>query len=144
VTEFAWSKSVRKGNWRYVYYTPDMFPEEYPDGFGELYNLEDDPWELKNLFFDPGQQTRVAEMRNDLLDWLVTTTRPGTVLQANCGRKPFDNTSEQVEERFRTYVNRDGKIHPDKLRKIAGGIICDRCRDLRVKDRRNCRQLVIG
>jgi arylsulfatase len=43
VTEFAWSKSVRKGNWRYVYYTPDMFPEEYPDGFGELYNLEDDP-----------------------------------------------------------------------------------------------------
>jgi len=29
VTEFAWSKSIRKGNYRLVYYPRDMFPEEY-------------------------------------------------------------------------------------------------------------------
>jgi arylsulfatase len=121
VTEFAWSKSVRKGDWRYVYYTPEMFPEEYPDGFGELYNLTADPWELNNLYFDADQQVRVGEMKSALLDWLITTTRPGTVLQANCGRKSFDNASDQVEERFKAYVNRDGKIHPDMLKKIAGG-----------------------
>src|SRR5262249_53739663 len=35
VTEFAWSKSVRRGRYRYVHYPRDMFAAEYPDGFGE-------------------------------------------------------------------------------------------------------------
>jgi len=43
VTEFAWSKSVRKGKYRYVYYPTEMFRDEYPEGFGELYDLEKDP-----------------------------------------------------------------------------------------------------
>jgi arylsulfatase len=46
VTEFAWSKSVRKGKYRYVYYPWEMFGAEYPDGFGELYDLAADPWEM--------------------------------------------------------------------------------------------------
>ena len=33
VTEFAWSKSLRKGPWRLVTYPKEMFIEEYPDGF---------------------------------------------------------------------------------------------------------------
>jgi choline-sulfatase/uncharacterized sulfatase len=79
VTEFAWSKSVRKGRYRYVHYPPEMFPEEYPDGFGELYDLEADPWEMENLYFEPEHQGVVQELRADLLNWLLTTTRVRTM-----------------------------------------------------------------
>ena len=49
VTEFAFSKSVRKGRYRYVHYPVGMFarfgPEWRERGFAELYDLEADPWE---------------------------------------------------------------------------------------------------
>jgi len=109
VTEFAWSKSVRKGPYRYVYYPPEMFADTYPDGFGELYNLEDDPWEMHNLYFDPAYQDVVQEMQIELLNWLVTTTRPKTVLGVN-SHATFE--SRQSVERYRCQVNADGKIHP--------------------------------
>jgi len=64
VTEFAWSRSVRKGPWRLVYYAPEMFPAEYPEGFGELYNLDDDPWEMTNVYFQ--------------LEYAATVRAPGT------------------------------------------------------------------
>ncbi|OPZ86279.1 MAG: Arylsulfatase [bacterium ADurb.Bin429] len=85
VTEFAWSKSIRKGNFRLVYYTPDYFPDEYPNGFGELYDLDADPWEMTNLFFDPAYAEVVHDLRKEMLDWLVTTTRPVTV---HAGARP--------------------------------------------------------
>lgn len=113
VSEFAWSKSVRKGNWRFVYYPPALFREEYPDGFGELYNLVDDPWEMNNRFFDADQQKRVRAMRADLLDWLVTTTRP---VSTNCA--DLANGSQRVK-RYGVVVNADNKIHPDNLRAVT-------------------------
>ena len=109
VTEFAWSKSVRKGDWRLVYYPPDMFREEYPAGFGELYNLAQDPWEMHNRYFDEDQQPRLREMHADLLNWLVTTTRPASVHGADM--KP----AAQRTRRYHVAVNADGKIHPDVL-----------------------------
>ncbi len=112
VTEFAWSKSIRKGDFRYVYYPREMFAADYPDGFGELYNLADDPWEMTNLFFEPDWQEKVREMKIDLFDWLVTTTRPATVLVAQAPE------SDQTIERYKRVINRDGKIHPDNLRQI--------------------------
>jgi arylsulfatase A-like enzyme len=112
VTEFAWSKSVRKGKYRYVYYPPEMFPEEYPDGFGELYDLERDPWEMENLYFKPEYADVVRELRDDLLDWLITTTRPRTVL----GVGVFGGG--QAITRYHCTVNPDGKIHPDRLRRM--------------------------
>ncbi|NKB69396.1 MAG: sulfatase-like hydrolase/transferase [Candidatus Latescibacteria bacterium] len=122
VTEFAWSKSVRRGPYRLVHYPPEMFAAEYPDGFGELYDLEADPWEMTNLYFDPQYREVVEGMQRDLLNWLITTTRPGTVLQANAGGRPVvgGNSSQRVE-RYRTVTNHDGKIHPDLLREVAGG-----------------------
>jgi len=113
VTEFAWSKSVRKGDWRLVYYPPEMFREEYPDGFGELYNLNDDPWEMRNLYFDDANQVKIRELQADLLNWLITTTRP---VSTNCA--DLDD-SPQRKRRYHVVVNDDSKIHPDELRRIS-------------------------
>jgi len=113
VTEFAWSKSVRKGQYRYVYYPPEMFLDDYPDGgFGELYDLDADPWEMRNLYLDVDYADVVQELKQDLLDWLVSTTRPATVL----GVRPFGG--RQAVTRFRCSTNADGKFHPDRLRSM--------------------------
>ena len=115
VTEFAWSKSVRQGNWRLVFYPPQMFAEEYPDGFGELYNLDDDPWEMHNLYFQQEHSGRVRELERELLDWLVTTTRPATV-------HPLPpRSSPQAVTRFHHAVNADGKINPRQILALRKG-----------------------
>jgi choline-sulfatase/uncharacterized sulfatase len=113
VTELVWSKSVRKGNFRYVHYPPEMFAGHYPDGFGELYDLDADPWEMQNLCFDPNYLTVVQEMRDELLNWLITTSRPTTVHGANNTLTP---QGPQTVIRYKSLVNLDNKIHPDRVR----------------------------
>jgi choline-sulfatase/uncharacterized sulfatase len=111
VTENVWGKSVRKGKYRYVYYPRKAFVAEYPDGFGELYDLEADPWEMRNLYFKPEYADVVAEMNGELIDFLVTTTRPRTVLRAT------DHENErQSRTRYHNRINTDGKIHPRRIR----------------------------
>jgi choline-sulfatase/uncharacterized sulfatase len=129
VTEFAWSKSVRKGRYRLVYYPPEMFADVYPDGFGELYDLEADPWEMQNLYFDPAYAPVIREMQADLLAWLITTTRPATALGLDVAPDEeavtrfsgvfYDADSDQVVTRYRCSVNADGKFHPDRLRALC-------------------------
>ncbi|MFC1715724.1 sulfatase [Candidatus Poribacteria bacterium] len=114
VTEFAWSKSVRKGKYRLVCYPLEMFPEEYPDGFGELYDLEADPWEMKNLYFEQEFPEVVHDLERELIRWLVTTTRPVTALPHRTG------TGDQVITRYNNSVNADGKINPENIKSIAG------------------------
>jgi hypothetical protein len=108
VTEFAWSKSVRKGRYRYVHYARDMFPVEYPDGFGELYDLERDPWEMHNLCFEPGSASIVQEIKADLLDWLIGTTRVKTALGSRV-------VGEQAVTRFKNAVQPDRKPSPRRF-----------------------------
>ncbi len=112
VTEFAWSKSVRKGRYRYVHYPPAMFAETYPDGFCELYDLASDPWEMHNLAFESGYGDLIVEMRASLLNWLITTTRPKTVLGVS-NHTRFEST--QSITRHGCQVNPDGKIPPDRF-----------------------------
>jgi len=114
VTEFAWSKSVRCGQYRLVYYPPEMFVEDYPEGFGELYDLEADPWEMRNLYFEPDHRQTVQRLERELLDWTVTTTRPTTV------HPPKTYESSQAVTRYQHTVNADGKMHPDRVRPMAG------------------------
>ncbi len=114
VTEFAWSKSVRKDRYRFVYYPPEMFQTEYPDGFGELYDLQADPWEMQNLYFDPAYQDVVHELERELMRWIITTTRPTTVHPL----KAVD--SAQGITRYQHTVNADGKINPERIKPIAG------------------------
>jgi arylsulfatase len=110
VTEFAWSKSARQGDWRYVYYPQEMFAKDYPGGFGELYNLAEDPYEMRNRYFDADCQDRVKAMERALLDWLVTTTR---VVGTNCVQLP---EKSQGITRFKVRTRMDGKIGGHDLR----------------------------
>ena len=116
VTEFAWSKSLRKGNYRLVHYPRAFFPEEYPDGFGELYDLDADPWEMRNLYFESDYQDIAAELRSDLMEWLITSTRPRTVSGVNSSRFDTPEMNRQRIQRYQTVVNLDGKINPNLLR----------------------------
>jgi len=112
VTEFAWSKSVRKGKYRLVYYPKEMFADEYPDGFGELYDLASDPWEMHNIFFDPQYSDVVGDLQRELTNWLITTTRPATIYP------PATATSPQSTTHYNNAVNSDGKIHPGRVRTV--------------------------
>jgi arylsulfatase A-like enzyme len=114
-TEFAWSKSLRQGRYRYVHYPPQMFAEEHPDGFCELYDLEADPWEMHNLSRDPAYADTVAMMRHELLNWLITTARPATVHPC-----PVSSLNSQRRERYHHVVNADAKIAPTHLTLMAG------------------------
>ena len=116
LTEFAWSKSLRKGHFRLVHYPRAMFPAEYPDGFGELYDLESDPWEMRNRYFDAAYRDKVQELRADLLEKLIASTRPRTVSGVNSARFDAPALNPQRVQRYQTVVNHDGKINPALLR----------------------------
>lgn len=111
VTEFPWSKSVRKGKYRLVYYPREMFADEYPAGFGELYDLLADPWEMKNLFFDAKHKNIITELKDDLTEWLIMTTRPVTI-------HPPAKATSQSSRHYENAINADGRIHPDRIREI--------------------------
>ncbi|MHC4982414.1 MAG: sulfatase family protein [Planctomycetota bacterium] len=72
VTENPWSKAIRFGRWRFVHYQPESF-----DGkdVGELYDLQADPNETRNLYYDPAHTQVLQECRRKLLEWLIRTTR---------------------------------------------------------------------
>ncbi len=71
---------------------------------------------MKNLYFDTSQKDVVAELKQELLDWLVATTRPATVHCANSGEKQGD---PQYFNRYECFVNADGKVHPDLVREAG-------------------------
>lgn len=75
VTELAWSKALRWKQWRFVHYHRAMY-----DGadIGELYDIEADPKETRNLYAEPDYQAVVVECRRRLLEWLTETTRQVT------------------------------------------------------------------
>jgi len=72
VTENAWSKSMRWGDWRFVHYQSAMFDG---DDVGELYDVRADPTESRNLYHSPDHQHVVAQARRRLLEWLIGSTR---------------------------------------------------------------------
>ena len=79
VTENPWSKAMRWGKYRFVHYPREMFGGE---DVGELYDLEADPDETRNLYHDPAHAETVTECRRRLFDWLIQTTRVVTAQPA--------------------------------------------------------------
>ena len=54
------------------FYQPTRPPEE-------LYDLENDPFEINNLATDPNYQEKLKEMRNALYSWMKETNDPGLI-----------------------------------------------------------------
>lgn len=109
VTENPWSRSVRRGRWRLVWYPRALFAAEHPAGFGELYDLAEDPWEMRNRWHDPECRGLVAELERELLEWLVTTTRPVTAHACSTHRRLF---SPQARQAHHCWAEADGKVPP--------------------------------
>ncbi len=109
VTEFAWAKSITDGRYRLVYY-PERHPvsQEEP-GFYELYDLQEDPWEMKNLYQDPAHEQTYLRLQAQLLNWLISSTRTKTQLNFP------QQQGEQWERRYNNSVNADGKFSPKHL-----------------------------
>ncbi len=57
------AKMLRSDRWKLNYYA---------NGEGELYDLDNDPGEERNLFADPVRQPVVGEMKDRLLEWMMT------------------------------------------------------------------------
>jgi arylsulfatase A-like enzyme len=57
------SKMVRTERWKLNY---------YPGNGGELYDLSNDPGETRNLYTDPAQTKVVVDLRQRILDWMIT------------------------------------------------------------------------
>jgi choline-sulfatase/uncharacterized sulfatase len=76
VTENPWSKALRWKQWRFVHYQPEMFRGQ---NVGELYNIEEDPHENRNLYHSIDFREIVHNCRRLLLEWLIRTTRVTTV-----------------------------------------------------------------
>ena len=71
---------MRWKQWRFVYYPAKMFDGE---DVGELYDMENDPLEQRNLYHDPEHREVVHTCRHLLLDWLIEHVIPsGLINQA--------------------------------------------------------------
>ena len=87
--EYGPVRMVRSREWKLVW--------RYPSGPHELYDLVEDPGELRNVFDYPGQRDRIATMRHDLDDWFASYVDPqldGTKLGVT-GRGQCDHATRQ-------------------------------------------------
>ncbi len=72
-------KMVRTERWKYVHdpmasdATVTSGSDGGPGDIDELYDLENDPWELENLAFQPEYENVVSKLRLKLADWMIET-----------------------------------------------------------------------
>ena len=69
------AKMVRSQRWKLNY---------YPGNGGELYDLQNDPGEQRNLYRDEAHQPLVQQLKEKILDWMITS-----------------DETEQIAERWR-------------------------------------------
>ncbi len=108
VTENPLTRAVHTARYTLVHYPAAM---NGGAEFGELFDHDTDPWERRNLYFDPAYAPVVAELRRQLLDWLIGTTRVMSVLPPLPGRPmpQFDPEYYDRDGRMR-WANRDGLL----------------------------------
>jgi arylsulfatase A-like enzyme len=87
-------KMVRTRRWKYVT-DPSLASGSGAQADDELYDLENDPWELRNIAQDPRNAEVIAEMKALLLSWMAETEDPRPVpLPPTVGRST-DTPSER-------------------------------------------------
>jgi N-acetylglucosamine-6-sulfatase len=59
-------KAVRSGRWKYIHYLE-------LEGMDELYDLESDPYEMKNVIAQPGAARALADMKKEMARLLKET-----------------------------------------------------------------------
>ncbi len=109
VTETAHSKAIRWDRWRLVQYSSELFPQQ---NIGELYDIENDSDETRNLYSEPSHAGVVAEGRLRLLDWMIKTRRITTLMSrdgghplAEDGTLPNDHRDRwRADEELANYV----------------------------------------
>lgn len=69
--------------------------------------MGDDPWEMRNRWFDPDCTAIRRELEADLLEWQVTTTRPKTQLGLS---RPRRGDPEQSAQRYDCRGHGDHKL----------------------------------
>ena len=78
-TQSGTMRMVRKGDWKLIF---DVL------GRGQLYNLKDDPAELKNLFGQPPYAQTQSDLTAELLVWMMRVQDPLPMPRANrAGRR---------------------------------------------------------
>ena len=99
VTENVWSKGLRWGPWRFVHYPRSLFGADV----GELYHLQNDPNETRNLYHVPGSEQVVAQSRKLLLDWLGDSARYITLWPPPWSLRPWltPNSYSQVAQDYK-------------------------------------------
>lgn len=111
VTENAWSTSFFDGRYRYLHVPPAL---EAANGACELYDLREDPWEMRNLVADPEHAAALADMRKRALDWLLTSRRVAT------SQPSLDRQGNRCQKGRRIHpVDADGKRGPNYLAQVA-------------------------
>ncbi|NKB70826.1 MAG: sulfatase-like hydrolase/transferase [Candidatus Latescibacteria bacterium] len=91
--EYGPARMIRDQQWKYVH--------RYPDGPHELYNLENDPGENRNLVDDPAHVATLKHWRGELESWFrryADPTRDGAG-QPVTGRGQIDTVDTRRPER---------------------------------------------
>ena len=69
----------------------------HPGAFDELYDLDSDPWEMKNLIEDPGKREMLEQLRHRLLTWIEKSGDSPTIASGLFDKRPPD-TSIKYED----------------------------------------------
>jgi len=113
VTENPLTKTVHTKRYKFTQYLPQM---QNGQDFGELYDTENDPWELNNLYFEHTHQDVVNDLRYKLYCWLVRTTRNVTV-NTNAPSKDWSSGWSRSWEVADELYGDDGKVGYDIVEK---------------------------
>jgi len=66
---------------------------------GEMYNVDEDPWETEDVFEDPRYREERARLTEELLSWLISTEQPEVWSEAELPMPPFPYFQKNPEFR---------------------------------------------
>jgi choline-sulfatase/uncharacterized sulfatase len=113
-TENPYTKTIHTSHYKFTDYLPEMCNG---NDFGELYDLQADPWEMNNLYFNAEYANVVHDLRRQLFQWLVRTTRHVTM---NPWIPEMDGLPMRTWEFAESFQlpNQDAKVGFDLARKM--------------------------